>query len=211
MNRPTYDAVLCDIDGVLRYWPSAHDLEHAHGLPAGTLAAAAFAPSRLQPAITGQVTDEQWRSAVAEDLAAYGSLQQARAAVTAWSALLPAIDTEAVALLTAARDVAPLALVSNATTRLEEDLDRQGLAGLANIVVNSARIGVAKPNHRIYVIAAQRIGVPPHRCLFIDDTAANVTAAQDVGMTAIHYQQIKDLRQALGAAIKATGRLAREP
>ena len=32
-----------------------------HGLAVGTIAAAAFAPARLRPAITGAITDEQWR------------------------------------------------------------------------------------------------------------------------------------------------------
>lgn len=73
-HRPThssmpYAAVLCDVDGVLRHWPAATEIEHAHGLPAGALAAAAFAPARIHPAITGEITDEQWRSAVAADLA----------------------------------------------------------------------------------------------------------------------------------------------
>ncbi|HEY3611881.1 MAG TPA: hypothetical protein VGL06_30595 [Pseudonocardiaceae bacterium] len=112
--------MLCDIDGVIRHWPPADDLELEHGLPVGALAAAAFAPSRLQPAITGLITDEQWRAAIATDLAeACGSMELARAAVTAWSDLVPDIDPAVVALLTRARDVTPVVLVSNATTRLE--------------------------------------------------------------------------------------------
>jgi putative hydrolase of the HAD superfamily len=149
MPRPPYDAVLCDIDGVLRKWPSVHDLEQAHGLSAGALAAAAFAPARLLPAITGQVTDDQWRSAVVTDLAeSGGSMDRAHAAVAAWSALVSAVDREVVALLAQAREAVPVVLVSNATTRLEEDLERQGLANLADIVVNTAHIGVAKPDPR---------------------------------------------------------------
>ncbi|MFD6550768.1 hypothetical protein [Streptomyces sp. NPDC058398] len=67
-NRPTnsclpYAAVLCDVDGVLRHWPADTEIEHAHGLPAGSLSAAAFAPARIHAAITGEITDEQWRSA----------------------------------------------------------------------------------------------------------------------------------------------------
>jgi len=193
-----YDAVLCDIDGVLRHWPvPGHaDLDRAHGLPAGTLAAAAFAPPRLRPAITGAITDEQWRSTVAADLAdACGSTDRALALVTAWSDLLPRVDHEVVALLTSAREVATVALASNATTRLERDLARQGLDALADIVVNTARIGVAKPDPRVYLIAAERVGAPVGRCLFIDDTAANVSAAREVGMTAVHHRTLEDLRQ----------------
>lgn len=88
MPVPVYDAVLCDIDGVLRHWPAVDTIEQAHGLPVGALAAAAFAPVRLHPAITGEVSDEQWRAAVAADLAdACGSADRARAAVTAWGAM----------------------------------------------------------------------------------------------------------------------------
>ncbi|MEU5525115.1 HAD-IA family hydrolase [Streptomyces sp. NPDC047860] len=199
-NRPAgspepYAAVLCDIDGVLRHWPADDEIEHAHGLPVGALAAAAFTPARVHPAITGEITDEQWRSAVAADLATTcGSQERARAAVAAWSALVPTVDRELVALLTQVRTVASVALVSNGTTRLEQDLARQGLDTLAHAVVNTARIGVAKPDPRIYRIAAERVGAPAARCLFIDDTAANVTAARQAGMAALHYRQLDELR-----------------
>ncbi|MGP4051441.1 HAD-IA family hydrolase [Streptomyces sp. 2A115] len=193
-----YAAVLCDIDGVLRHWPADHEIEHAHGLPRGALAAAAFAPARVHPAVTGAITDEQWRSAVAADLAeAYGSQKQARAAVAAWTELVPLVDLELVALLTRVRAVASVALVSNGTTRLEQDLARQGLDGLAHTVVNTARIGIAKPDPRVYRIAAERVGTGPDRCLFVDDTEANVTAAREAGMAGLHYRQLEQLREAL--------------
>jgi putative hydrolase of the HAD superfamily len=200
-----YDAVLCDIDGVLRLWPDNTELDLVHGLPAGTLAAAAFAPSRLRPAITGQITDEQWRSAVATDIAAAcGSTDTARNLVTAWADLMPQVDHGVVALLASIRDVTTVALVSNATTRLEQDLARQGLDNLAHTVVNTSRIGVAKPDPQVYRIAAERAHAPIHRCLFIDDTPANVTAARAVGMTALHYLNIEDLQEALSALLDPT-------
>ncbi len=193
-----YGAVLCDIDGVLRHWPAPDELERAHGLAPGAFAAAAFAPARLLPAITGGVSDEEWRAGVAEDLArACGSERRARAAVAAWSAMLPEVDREVVALLTRVREVVPLALVSNATSRLESDLARQGLADLPHCVVNTSRIGVAKPDPRVYRIAAERVGVPMERCLFVDDTAANVEAARAAGMPALHFRHPTDLHTPL--------------
>lgn len=193
-----YDAVLCDLDGVLRHWPDAAELDRAHGFPPGALAAAAFAAHRLHPAITGEVTDGQWRAAVTGDLSdAYGSAERAAALVAAWSAVLPGVDAAAVSLLREVRTVATVALVTNATTRLERDLTRNGLDDLAHTVVNTARIGFAKPDARVYRLAAERVGVPPHRCLFVDDTAANAEAAHAVGMTAVHYRRVEDLRDAL--------------
>ncbi|WP_199826291.1 hypothetical protein [Streptomyces sp. SBT349] len=58
-----FDAVLCDIDGVLRIWDPGimPGLDRAYGLPPGTVAAAAFGPERLLPAVTGAVRDEEWR------------------------------------------------------------------------------------------------------------------------------------------------------
>jgi putative hydrolase of the HAD superfamily len=72
-----------------------------------------------------------------------------------------------------------VALVSNGTTRLEQDLARQGLDAVADTVVDTARIGVAKPDPRVCRIAAERLGAAADRSLFINDTAANVTAARD--------------------------------
>jgi putative hydrolase of the HAD superfamily len=200
MTVRTYDAVLCDIDGVVRHWPvPGHaDIDRAYGLPAGTLAAAAFAPSRLHPAITGKITDEQWRSAVAANIADIcWSMDLAQDAVAAWSDLMPRVDREVVSLLARAREIATLALVSNATTRLEQDLARQNLDDLADAVVNTARVGVAKPDPRVYLIAADLVEAPAHRCLFVDDSIANVIAAREAGMTALHYRWIEDLHDAL--------------
>jgi putative hydrolase of the HAD superfamily len=197
-----YDAVLCDIDGVLRHWPSIHDFELAHAMPEGAFAAVAFAPARLQAAITGRITDEEWREEIATGLAAHGPVAAARAFVAAWSEMLPEVDQAVAALLTRVRSVVPVALLSNATTRLERDLAVQGLADVADAVVNTSRIGVAKPDRRAFLIAAERVGAPPHRCLFVDDTAANAAAAREVGMIAVYYRQIEDLRRALAPLLR---------
>ncbi|MFF4432765.1 HAD-IA family hydrolase [Streptomyces sp. NPDC001513] len=52
-------------------------------------------------------------------------------------------------------------------------------------------------------MAAERVGAPVRRCLFIDDTADNVVAARAVGMTAVHYRRIEDLEDALSALLPA--------
>ncbi|MFE0457965.1 HAD family hydrolase [Kitasatospora sp. NPDC058965] len=198
MDHPDFDALLCDLDGVLRHWPTpGHaDLDRQHGLPPGALAAAAFAPARLLPAITGLVTDEQWRAAVADELAErYGP--GARAAVTSWSAVAPRIDQQVAELLEQVRATLRVVLVTNATTRLEADLARQGLDRLPHAVLNTARVGFAKPDPRVYRLAAELAGAPAHRCLFVDDTAENVEAARAAGMTAHHFRSAAGLRAAL--------------
>src|SRR5512142_1175161 len=171
MDGRPFDAVLCDLDGVIRHWLPEDGLESRYGLPAGAIAAAAFVPARLLPAITGEVTDEQWRDAVAGDLAAAcGSASRARVLLGAWGSVSACrVDEAVVALLARVRRSVPVVLVSNATTRLEADLAELGLARAVDLVVNSARVGAAKPDRRIYLAAARAAGAPAGRCLFVDD------------------------------------------
>ncbi len=206
----TFDAILCDLDGVLRIWDcELTDAEAAGGLPAGALAAAAFAPDRLLPAITGQVGDEQWRAGVVDDLAErHGSRARAQAAVDAWSAPVGRVDHEVLDLLAAARTHVPVVLVSNATTRLERDLAALGLATHLDAVVNTSRIGVVKPDPRVFRYAAAVVGVDLSRCLFVDDQPGNVEAAQALGMLGLTYTGPDSLRAALGDAASPVGQEA---
>lgn len=199
-----YKAVLCDVDGVLRHWAPLDALDRDHGLPPGTFAAAAFAPERLIPAITGLVSDEEWRENVAADLAAAsGSWSTARAVIAAWADQVATTDSDVAALLRLTRRSIPVALVSNATSRLEQDLATAGLEDVADVVVNTSRIGYAKPDTRVYVDAAQLVGVPVHECLFVDDTAGHVAAARALGMPAIHFRRFADLRDALAGSAES--------
>jgi putative hydrolase of the HAD superfamily len=199
-TRP-FDAVLCDLDGVLRRWPDLTDLDLAHDLPPGTLAAAAFAPARLLPAVTGECTDEQWRAGVEADLARTCGPARAAGLVAAWTALTGEVDPAVAALLAAARRHVPVVLVSNATTRLEADLAGLGVDLPADHVISSALAGVAKPDPRVYHLAAELAGAPVRRCLFVDDSAGNVEAADALGMTALHFERPDQLREALGPLV----------
>ncbi|MFG2976772.1 HAD-IA family hydrolase [Streptomyces sp. NPDC048331] len=211
MTDAPYDAVLCDFDGVLRLWDpdGMAGLDRKAGLTPGTLASAAFRPGLLDAAVTGRISDEQWRRRVAEDLAeACGSLAGALDLVSGWTALSGRVDTAVLELLTAIRSRVPVVLVSNATTRLEDDLGALGLADAFDAVVNTARIGVAKPDRRVFEAAAQAVGAVPQRCLFVDDTPGHVAAAQAAGLTAIHYRNVDQLRVAT-APLQSGGRTPR--
>ncbi|MCI2419324.1 hypothetical protein MOQ72_17915 [Saccharopolyspora sp. K220] len=64
--------------------------------------------------------------------------------------------------VTSGGGLASVDLVLNATTRLEKTSNNR-LADVADIVINTADIGVAKPDPRVYLIAARQVGVPTHR------------------------------------------------
>jgi 2-haloacid dehalogenase len=57
----------------------------------------------------------------------------------------------------------------------------------------SGEVGAAKPQRRIYEILFERAGRRPEELLFVDDSQANVSAAEALGMAAIHYREGIDL------------------
>ncbi|WP_328901582.1 HAD-IA family hydrolase [Streptomyces sp. NBC_00441] len=200
MDNSPFDAVLCDFDGVVRLWDpdGMTALDRRAGLAEGTFAAAAFHPTLLEEAVTGRISDEQWRRRVAESLAgSCGSAARAQDLVRGWTALTGRVDPEVLDLLTALRGRIPVVLVSNATTRLEADLAALGLADAFDAVINTARVGVAKPDRRVFEAAARSVGAELPRCLFVDDTAGHVAAARGAGLTGHHYRGVGELRGAL--------------
>jgi len=66
------------------------------------------------------------------------------------------------------------------------------LERLSGIVV-SAHEGLLKPDPRIYARLCERYGLDRHRCLFIDDSAANVAAARAYGMQGHHFRSPAEL------------------
>ncbi|MGZ5342562.1 MAG: HAD family hydrolase [Solirubrobacterales bacterium] len=73
------------------------------------------------------------------------------------------------------------------------------------LVVDSAFVGCRKPEPEIYELTLIRLGdgIAASDCLFIDDIEHNCAAAEELGMTAVHYrhpeQAAGEIRKALGA------------
>lgn len=61
----------------------------------------------------------------------------------------------------------------------------------------SFEAGLMKPDPAIYRKAAENVGVPPEKCLFIDDLAANIDGARAIGMTAVQFKNIEQIRDVL--------------
>lgn len=82
-----------------------------------------------------------------------------------------------------------LAMVSNINSR--ERLDSRFLPGqldeLFDAVIPSGEVGYIKPQPEIFMIAAERLGVQPDECVFIDDIEDFCEGARATGMQAIHF------------------------
>ena len=75
------------------------------------------------------------------------------------------------------------------------------------LVVDSAFVGMRKPDPEIYALTVARLGVPAAECLFVDDFEHNCAAASEAGMTAVWFrdnaQAIPEIRAALAESAAA--------
>jgi putative hydrolase of the HAD superfamily len=73
---------------------------------------------------------------------------------------------------------------------------------LFGVVVDSAFVGLRKPDPAIFELTLERLGgVPPERCVFVDDLDVNCGAARGLGMAAVRFenaaQAIPEIESAL--------------
>ena len=80
------------------------------------------------------------------------------------------------------------ALISNSWGDHGISYDRTLLSELFDAVVISGEVGLHKPEPAIFLLGAERIGVPPEHCVFVDDLRENCRGAEEVGMTAILHR-----------------------
>lgn len=84
--------------------------------------------------------------------------------------------------------------------------DRALLGRLFDGVAISGEIGIRKPSPEIYELAAERIGVPPAECVFVDDLPFNLEPAAELGMATVHHrtaeETLDELERLLGVSLR---------
>jgi putative hydrolase of the HAD superfamily len=70
--------------------------------------------------------------------------------------------------------------------------DRPLLAELFDGIVLSGEEGMRKPTPKIYRLGAERIGLPPEQCVFVDDLTFNLEPARELGMATVHHRRAED-------------------
>jgi len=73
-------------------------------------------------------------------------------------------------------------------------------------VIESAKIGLRKPDPRIYRRMIEALGVDPKRCVYLDDLGVNLKPAREMGMITIKVvnapQAIAELEAATGLSLR---------
>lgn len=75
-----------------------------------------------------------------------------------------------------------------------------------DVVIESSRVGVRKPDPRFYEMACEELDVAPHECVFLDDLGVNLKPARAMGMTTIKVEDpgraLDELEAAVGFALR---------
>lgn len=90
------------------------------------------------------------------------------------------------------------AILSNMGDTVLESLEREFTwLGNFDVLVWSYQLGIAKPDPAIYLQTLERLGTLPSETLFLDDKLVNIEAAQALGIHAIEFTTIANLRKQL--------------
>ena len=97
---------------------------------------------------------------------------------------------EMVAAVRALRERYKVALLSNASPGQDDRIRRQfGLDVYAefDIYVNSAYVGLRKPDPAVFYLALDQLGVAPQQAVLLDDRLPNVDSAQELGIHVVQF------------------------
>jgi putative hydrolase of the HAD superfamily len=204
-SADVFTAVLWDLGGVILSSPfdAFARYERANGLPAGFLRSV---------------------NTVDSDRNSWARLERSELTTVDFDAAF-AVESRALGHEVPGRDVLPL-LAGHPRPRMVLALDTIKAAGYAqacltnnvadaaigpgaipdvmarfDIVVESAKVGVRKPERRFYEVACELLGVLPAECVYLDDLGVNLKPARAMGMATIKVTDADAALRELGALL----------
>jgi len=203
----TASAVLWDFGGVVLESPfdAFARYERANGLPAGFLRGL----NATDPDTNAWARMERSEVSIAEfailfeaEASAAGHSIDARAVL---GLLSGGLRPDMVQAVRCCASRIPTGLVTNNFVGLDTVGPSGPVAevmGLFHVVIESSKVGVRKPDPRIYELACEALGVSPAETVFLDDLGINLKPARAMGMTTI---KVVDPARALAELEAAVG------
>jgi len=188
--------VLLDLDGVVRHFDPARvaSVEQRHGLPIGILHATAFDPELLEQVVTGRMRRVDWVQEIGERVSH-------PTAATECFADHETVDESMLAEVDALRSQGVVvAVLTNGTDTIPAEMRTLGLDSRFDAIFNSAELGLAKPDPRVFEAVCSRLCVDPTEVFFTDDSASKLKGAVEIGMTARLFESVDQFRQHLTEA-----------
>ncbi|NXT36348.1 ACD10 dehydrogenase, partial [Pelecanoides urinatrix] len=205
-----YKAVIFDASGVLLPSPykTAADWEARNCIPAGTIQQAMLSGGENSPSLKytrGELTTVEFLQELGQQC-----FEIANVCVPVDSFLLDLIRNEMIKQLPIMAEAVQCiraeglktALLSNNFCLLNGDsflpLDRKHF----DVMVESYREGMRKPDPRIYKLCLERLGVQPQESIFLDNSSQNLKAAAQLGIKTVQVDDpevaLKELETYLG-------------
>lgn len=202
----TISAAIFDIGGVLLTSPvqSIRAFERETSLPPGSLGAIIGDPDGPWSAFeTSSVNREGFIDGFEKAAAEQGLDVDGDAFLTAFIAGM-APRPEFLAVVESLKGRLKLGCITNNVSGEGEQRADRGfdIYELFDIVIESAKVGIRKPDPRIYQMTCEQLGVPIDEAVFLDDFGVNLKGARALGMTTIKVDEtlsaISELESVLG-------------
>ncbi|PYM41865.1 MAG: haloacid dehalogenase [Candidatus Rokuibacteriota bacterium] len=199
------EAVVFDIGGVVQESPlhAIARYERDHGLPPGAInravvaAGEAGAWARLE---RGELTVESFLAPFAADCRAWGvEVDGGRLMASIADASRPRPRMLAAVRTIRERGLRVGALTNNWVTEGRRPTD--GLRTHFDVFVESAVVGLRKPDPRIYALVCRELRVPPSSAAFLDDIGMNLKPARALGMATIEVDDPEGALRELSALL----------
>ena len=196
----SYRAVIFDLGGVVLQSPLRIILrfERERGLPEGTVGRVIVSggPDGTWAQLErGEISLEQFYQALDADAAAAGTPFSAAELLGAFDQMAT-VRPEMIDVIRGlrARDLKTAALTNNWVSRNQWYRLMGELQAEFDVFVESCKVGLRKPDPRIYELVLDELGVPAPDSIFLDDLGTNLKPARAMGMATI---KVEDPNEAL--------------
>jgi epoxide hydrolase-like predicted phosphatase len=200
MSEPRHTGLLVDFGGVLttNIWESFDAFCAAEGLERGTVLelfrADGEALALLRSLERGAVTDSEFEADFGELL----GVEPAGLVERLFAGLSPE-ETMIAAVKRARASGVSTGLISNSWgTGIYERAPLR----IFDATVISGDVGLHKPQPEIYRLGAERLGLEPEACVFVDDLRENIAGAEAVGMLGILHRDVGATIAAMEEALR---------
>lgn len=185
------EAVFFDFGGVVACLD--HDemarIERRYGLPERGLWRSMYETPEWQALRVGEGAEKAWVGAIRRELDALAGRPVADDISREWVQCWRGLDDAVMWVIEGLRGRYRVGMISNATLTLEDELrDHHKIHDSFDIIVNSARVGFAKPDARIFHHAAESLRLAPSACVHVDDLPHNVVGAREAGFHGVLYE-----------------------
>jgi len=198
-SSPGWQAVIFDFHGVITTPPLAgvDAYEQELGLPAGALTGYMRGHPMVHQLERNEIDPrDYWRFIRSDVQEAHGLEIDLRRMVAEMDGAIT-IEPRMVELVAALRGVYRTAMLTNVGKRSSRVFHADAFRDVFDVVVESAAVGLRKPDPEIYRLVAERLGVPTTAAVFVDDWEENLPPAAELGMGTVVFESPDQCEAAL--------------